>query len=1234
MNKKKFTLWNRIVALVVFLIAAVTYLLTIEPTASFWDCGEFIASSYKLEVGHPPGNPVFQLFARFATMFTGPEHAALAVNAMNAILSALTILLLYLTTVFLVKRLVKPDPWGRYSLAKSIAVFGSGAVAALAYTFSDTFWFSAVEGEVYAMSSLFTALVFWAMTKWYEQADEPYANRWLVLIAFLMGLSIGIHLLNLLTIPALVFMFYYRKRESLDYTPWQQVGIFGVSVLILAAILYGIIPYLPQIAAAFDRFFVNTLGLPFNSGAAFFMLVLLGACFWGLFVTAKKKEVLWNTVLLCFTMIVIGFSLFSIVIIRSSAKTPTNEYQPDNPYTLVRYLGREQYGSNPLIYGQAFDSPYTFEEVEYWAPMPNKNELGEIQDQYIKAKGPDEVKYRSEGKMLFPRMWSSLDAPGQSHVEYYKTFIENPQVKKYRDDNGKMKEFIMPSFTDNLSYFLEYQMDWMYWRYFMWNFAGRQNDIHGQIPNQFAGNWESGIDFIDESFLGDQSDAPGYLAENKGKNHYYMLPLLLGLIGLFFQFARDKRGCWVTFLMFFMTGIAIVIYLNQPPYQARERDYAYAGSFYSFSIWIGIAVAALYTWITEIFRLDAAKKRTCAVVTASAVTGLTLCVPALMAYENWDDHDRSNRYTAVEMAKNYLNSVGENGILITHGDNDTFPLWYAQEVEGIRTDVRIANTSLLGTDWHIDQMKWAMNDSAPLGLTLGPRKYLYGTNEYMLIHGDRPMTIDQVIEHINDDSKVLYLVSYTIPLLTDGRNNDFEDSCYIASKKDVKNIVPDMLKDENFIATRKDYLEESLGRELRPEDIIVLDKEPIGSYVPTRTITVPVNKENVLKYGILNERYADRMLDEVVLKMSDNKNYITKPELFLLDLLSSYEWDRPINMLNMGGDINVGQKDYLMYEGFSYKFVPVKNRMSRNEVGFADPYDLYYKMKNVFTWDALKRTDYFIDYHNYYTFCGVLSQRNLFVSVAKELVKVGEDEKAQEMLDMCMECVPVENFPLDMTYYEFSNEYYVLEIIELYYELGERQKAMAILYPFAEQLRHSADFFACYELSSDEYQRALECLSWVEHFYMKEVYALIADGEDEKAEACLDMACSWLSVPEMPTDPCWQTIASYYGFLGKSEKAEKVAEDYADALVAKLDETLEAYDQARVQCSKAYRKYEKTGSEAAVEEVLKYKEMLEVLEDNIGTIAGSIEKLFYLAVDNDMTEVAMKLQKQLEMFEE
>ena len=545
MNNRTFTLWKRLTATLMLVISAVVYLMTIEPTASFWDCGEFIASSYKLEVGHPPGNPVFQLIARVFSMFAEPENAAVAVNAMNALCSALTIFFLYLTIVFFAKRIVKPSADGTYSVAKAVAIFGSGAVGALAYTFSDTFWFSAVEGEVYAMSSLVTALVFWAMTKWYDQADQPHANRWIVLISFLMGLSIGIHLLNLLAIPALVFMFYYKKREEGHYTTKEYIMIFLVSVVILAVILFGIIPYLPKIAAYFDLFFVNTLGLPFNSGAVFFMTVLLGACFWGLFKTMQQGKVLVNTALLCFTMIVIGFSLFSIVIIRSCAKTPTNEYQPDNPFTLVRYLGREQYGSNPLIYGQYFDAPYEIEATKYWAPMGDK---------YIHADGPGDVKYDASGKMLFPRMWSS----DGRHIQFYQSYMNGGGHKVAGAQHRK------PTFFQNLAFFFDYQMNWMYWRYFMWNFAGRQNDIHSPNPGDiFAGNWESGIAPIDNLRLGDQSDAPDYLKNNKGKNHYYMLPLLLGLIGLFFQFARDKRGCWLTFLMFFMTGIAIVIYLNQ-----------------------------------------------------------------------------------------------------------------------------------------------------------------------------------------------------------------------------------------------------------------------------------------------------------------------------------------------------------------------------------------------------------------------------------------------------------------------------------------------------------------------------------------------------------------------------------------------------------------------------------------------------------------------------------------------
>ena len=996
MNNKKFTFWNRLTAVIVFAISAVTYLLTIEPTASFWDCGEFIASSYKLEVGHPPGNPVFQLFARFFTMFTDNMHAAVAVNAMNAICSALTIFFLYLTIVFLAKRVVKPEEDGTYTVAKAIAIFGSGAVGALAYTFSDTFWFSAVEGEVYAMSSLVTALVFWAMTKWYEQADTPYANRWIVLISFIMGLSIGIHLLNLLAIPALVFLFYYKKREGGHYSIKEYIKIFAVSVVILAVILFGIIPYLPKIAAYFDLFFVNKLGLGFNSGAIFFMTLLLGLCFWGLFRTMKNQQVFANTVLLCFTVIVIGFSLFSIVIIRSAAKTPTNEYQPDNPFTLVRYLGREQYGSNPLIYGEYFDAPYEIEATEYWAPMGDK---------YIKAEGPGDIVYKSSGKMLFPRMWSGTDP---RHISFYQSYIGKGGV------SVPGAQYKKPTFFQNLTYFFDYQLNWMYWRYFMWNFAGRQNEIHSASPGDpIIGNWESGIPLIDEFRLGDQSGAPDYLKNNKGKNHYYMLPLLLGILGIFFQFGRDKRGCWLTFLMFFMTGIAIVIYLNQPPFQARERDYAYAGSFYSFSIWIGLGVAAIYTWVMDALK----ERRNMEVATAAAVTVLTLGVPALMAAENWDDHDRSNRYTAVEMAKNYLNSVGENGILVTHGDNDTFPLWYAQEVEGIRTDVRIANTSLLGTDWHIDQMKWTMNDSRPLDLSVDHSQYLYGTNEFIYIYDTRESVI---------------------PLA------------------DVMRVFR------------------------HPEAKIPLTSGKMVDYIMSRKFTIPVNKENVIKYGILDEKYADIIPEEITITIPQDKDYLTKPELFMLDLLSNYKWDRPINLLSMGGDINIGIKDYLMYDGYSYRFVPVKNKMKSTEIGFADAEDLYNKMKNVYTWDALKRTDYFVDYQHFYTFCGVLSQRNLFVNAAKEMLKIGDRERAVELLDMCQECVPEENFPLDMTYLGFSNEYMVIDMIETYYTAGENEKAMELMKKFMDEIFISTDFFLnFYDIAQNEFESCFNCISYI-----------------------------------------------------------------------------------------------------------------------------------------------------------
>ena len=1000
MDKKKFNLWNLIVAAAVFVVAAVTYLSTIEPTASFWDCGEFIASSYKLEVGHPPGNPVFQLFARIFTIPVPPEKAAVTVNAMNAILSAFTIFFLYLTTVFFAKRLIKPGKDG-YSVAQAIAIFGAGAVGALAYTFSDTFWFSAVEGEVYAMSSLVTAVVFWAMCKWYEGADEPHANRWIVLIAFLMGLSIGIHLLNLLTIPAFVFMYYYRKNEDKKLPFKRLLGIFLIGVVIEALLVFLFIPYLPKLAAFFDRIFVNGFGLPYNSGSLFFLVALLALCFWALFYTLKKDNVFWNTVVLCVTTLVIGFSLFSIVIIRSSVKTPTNEYQPDNAYTLVRYLSREQYGSTPLLYGQYFDAPYDLKTGKYWAPLDGK---------YVHAEAPADADYLPEGKMFFPRMWSNAS---QNYVDFYETYMNGKGIRVKGATHKK------PTFGANMRFFFDYQLNWMYWRYFMWNFVGRQNEIHSPVPGDlFYGNWESGIGFVDRLRLGDQRDAPAVLAENKGKNHYFFLPLLLGLLGLVFQFDRDKRGSWIVFLMFF-----------------RERDYAYAGSFYMFAIWIGLGVATLYEWLTDATKGKAAK------AVAVGTSLVCLGVPALMAEENWDDHDRSNRYTSTEMAENYLNSVGQNGMLVTHGDNDTFPLWYAQEIEGFRTDVRVINTSLLGTDWYIDQMKWACNESKPLPLTIPQSQYLYGTNEYVFI--------------AYDDGSPMYI-------------------------QDVMDVFKD------------------------PQMKVELTSRRKVDFICARKIVIPVNKENCLKYGIVPESMADEIPETITLTMSEDKSYLSKPELFMLDLLSNYQWDRPLNMLNMGGDLNIGIRDYLMFDGFSYRFTPIKNKVGTTDPGKVDVQALYQKMTDgTFKWDALGRTDYFVDYQNLYTFMGVLSQRQLFLTVANALIDAGENEKALEIMNRCQVAFPEENFPLESIPLGFTaNDYMVMQMVENYYYLGEKDKARELGLKLADALLDSSRFYLEFiDYASSNFESTHHCL-----MYLAETFKQYGDKElSDKILDSLDM---------------------------------------------------------------------------------------------------------------------------------
>ena len=1000
MQQKRFRVIDSIMGWLVFAIATTVYCLTAEPTASLWDCSEFIISAYKLEIGHPPGAPFFMLTANLFTQFASdPSQVALMVNIMSGLLSAGCVMFLYWTVSRLMGRLL-----GGYAVVERVQdivlIEGAALVGALVCMFSDSFWYSAVEAEVYAYSSFLTALVFWMILKWEEEADGPGANRWLLLISYFIGLSIGVHLLNLLCIPAMVLVFYFRRTARA--TTWGICKALLISFALLGGVLYGLIPVVLWLAGLVELLAVNILSLPFNSGLVVFVFLLSLLIAWGMWRLQGTRRL----VLCCVAMILVGFSCYAVILVRSAANPPMDENSPEDVFALKRYLNREQYEDHPLFYGPAYNAKPRYERKGNYMVAERKEgetiwskseELGKYVDEGNK------IEYVYEDNMLFPRMHSARHA------------------KAYEQWMGGVKG---PTMKENIGFFVSYQLYFMYIRYFMWNFAGRQNDIHSPSPGDiFAGNWESGIPFIDNIRLGDQSDAPDYLLNNKAKNHYFMLPLLLGLLGLFFQFDRDKRGCWLTFLMFFMTGIAVVIYLNQPPYQVRERDYAYAGSFYSFSIWIGLAVAALYSWITRGCKAES-KGKYCGAITASAVTAVCLGVPALMAAENWDDHDRSNRYTAVEMAKNYLNSVGQNGILITHGDNDTFPLWYAQEVENIRPDVRICNTSLLGTDWHIDQMKYAVNESAPLDLQVGPRQYLYGTNEYVYIYDTR-----DTIVPLADVMRVFRHPDAKLPLQS-GRSVD---------------------------------------------------------YILSRKFSIPVNKENIIKYGILDEKYSDMIPDEIVLSIPKDKDYLTKPEIFMLDLLSNYQWDRPISLLSMGGDINIGQKDYLMYDGFSYRFVPIKNRMKSTDIGFADAEDLYNKIKNVYTWDALKRTDYFVDYQNFYTFCGVLSQRQIFVNAAWEMLKIGDKERAIELLDMCQECVPEENYPLDITYLGFINEYMVIGMAEAYYAAGASDKAEDLLRRMVDPLMKSLTFFGSYsDYASQEFEKV--------YTYLENIAQVASDG--------------------------------------------------------------------------------------------------------------------------------------------
>lgn len=733
---KKYSLINNIMGWVVFLIASIVYLVTAEPTASWWDCGEYIATAYKFQVGHPPGAPTFQLFARIFSLFAGGDVTKVAymINAVSAICSGFTILFLFWSINMLAKKLVAKT--GEITTAKSIAILGSGLVGALAYTFSDTFWYSAVEGEVYAMSSFFTALVFWAILKWEANSDDTHNLRWIILIAFLVGISIGVHLLNLLAIPAMSYVWYFKKYPKTTKKGFIWAGI--LSFVIVGVVLYFVVPMIVNLAGKFEVFFVNSIKMPFNSGTIFFFLLVIGFIVWGLYWSKKKVKPLFNTIILSFLFLLIGYSTFFILVIRANSNTPINENAPKDAVALLTYLNREQYGDTPLLYGQYYNA----QAIEQKDGSP-KYIKDTVNDQYIAVRSGGKVVYEPNNCTTFPRMYSNDE--GRKHVTYY---------KYWAGINGDRK----PTFGENLTYFFRYQVNHMYWRYFMWNFTGRQNDIQGFGLNHsnfdaesngkkdvLNGNWISGINFIDEMRLGPQSNLPAEMANNPGRNKLFFLPFILGICGLVYQYKKDKKDTFVVFMLFFMTGFAIALYLNMPPQQPRERDYAFAGSFYAFSIWIGLGVLALYEWLKKVKMPENVK--------AIGITAVCLvAVPVLMATQEWDDHDRSGRYMAREFARNYLESCEKDAILITFGDNDTFPLWYAQEVEGIRPDVRILNYTLSGMHWYVEQLYNKVYESEKCPFTLTKNYYGVGSDvSFIMPESDQEVEFTDMLKRMMTD---------------------------------------------------------------------------------------------------------------------------------------------------------------------------------------------------------------------------------------------------------------------------------------------------------------------------------------------------------------------------------------------------------------------------------------------------------------------------------------------------
>ena len=926
---QNYRLINNLCGWLAFAISAFVYISTIEPTGSFWDCGEFIASSYKLQVGHPPGAPLFLMMGRIMALFAGGDvkMVSVMINVMSALMSAGTILFLFWTVTILTRKIVAAD--GQIDAGRLITIMGAGFVGALAYTFSDSFWFSAVEGEVYASSSFFTAIVFWAMFKWESVADERHANRWIILIAYLMGLSIGIHLLNLLTIPALAFIYYFRKYKP---TTSGIIATAAAGVAILAIVQYGIISTLVKLASQAELLFVNSFGLPFWSGFIFFILLVVAGLVYGLKRTRERNQPMWNLSLLCVVFILLGYSSYAMIVIRSNANPPMDENDPEHAFNLLSYINREQYGDRPLFYGQ------------YYNAQQIKLEEGSMQytkgdGKYIETTRKISPVYDPAACTIFPRMYSSQD----NHITAYKEWagIKGDQT---------------PTFAQNLKFFWQYQMIHMYWRYFMWNFAGRQNDQqgHGGITK---GNWISGIKDIDEWRLGPQGELAEGMKNNKARNTFYFLPLILGLIGMIWHFRRDNHDAWTTMLLFFFTGLAIVLYLNQYPYQPRERDYAYAASFYAFAIWIGLGAAAI---------ADKLKKKVPMAVAGTLSTVVCLvAVPGIMAKEGWDDHNRSHRYTSRDIAWNYLQSTAPNSIIFTNGDNDTFPLWYAQDVEGVRTDTRIVNLSLLNTDWYIDQMKRKAYESDPVPFSLTHDKYVQGTRDYL------PFYDRQIPGYV-----------------------------------DVKEVM-------KFIASDA------------PESKVRTQGGTDLSYFPAKKFFIKVDKEAVLKNGVVRPEDADKIVDTIYWEV--NRSYLMKADLMILDLIANNDWTRPIYFaVTVGNDSYLNLEPYFQLEGLAYRFVPIRTDADASgQTGRVGVKQMYDNMMNKFLWGNMNKEGVYLDQNNLNM---TMNFRNNFSRLAEGLLEEGKLDSAVKVLDKMNEEMPDKTVPYNVM---------MLRPIEIYFNAAK-----------------------------------------------------------------------------------------------------------------------------------------------------------------------------------------------------